>query len=79
MKLTGSRNQCGACHQYFNSNYVFSQHRVGEHGKDRRCMTMTEMQDKGWKKNTAGFWTTNTFAKSKFKTSTQPPDATQEA
>jgi hypothetical protein len=56
MKLTGSRNQCGACHQYFNSNSAFSQHRIGKHGEDRRCLTPEEILAKGWTKNSAGFW-----------------------
>ena len=56
MKLTGSRNQCGGCREYFNSNGTFEQHRVGEHGKDRRCLTPQEMTDKGWLKNDDGFW-----------------------
>lgn len=78
MKLTGERNQCGACHQYFNSTSLFIKHRVGEHGKDRRCMTPAEMEAKGWKKNQAGFLIANSFPRHKFQTSTPQPDATQE-
>ncbi len=78
MKLGSSRNQCGACHQYFNSNTVFERHRIGEHGKDRRCMTMTEMEAKGWLKNKDGFWITEAFQGRGSKTSTQQPEATQE-
>ena len=58
MKLTGSRNQCGGCRQYFNSNYAFERHRVGKHGEDRRCLTPEEILEKGWTKNPAGFWMT---------------------
>lgn len=58
MKLTGSRNQCGGCRQYFNSNTAFERHRVGKHGEDRRCLTPEEILEKGWIKNPAGFWIT---------------------
>jgi len=56
MKLTGSKNQCGGCNKYFNSNTAFDAHRVGKHGVDRRCMTEEEMSSKGMFRNTYGFW-----------------------
>jgi hypothetical protein len=31
-------------------------HRIGEHGKDRRCATPTEMLAKKMVKNKRGFW-----------------------
>lgn len=56
MKLSGDRNQCQGCKQPFNSSYAFDKHRVGEFGKDRRCLTQSEMLAKGMGTNTAGFW-----------------------
>jgi len=61
MKLTGSRNQCQACKQYFNSNPAFEKHRVGKHGVDRRCRTTQEMTAKGMLVNHAGFWVTKAY------------------
>ena len=61
MKLTGNRNQCQACKQYFNSNAAFDMHRVGGHGVDRRCRTPQEMLDKGMVVNHAGFWVTEAY------------------
>lgn len=57
MTLTGSRNQCGACRQYFNSNSAFVKHRTGIFGIDRRCLNSDEMLEKKMAQNTAGFWT----------------------
>ena len=56
MKLTGQRNQCQSCKQYFNSNTAFDMHRTGKHGVDRRCRTPDEMTAKGMCVNTHGFW-----------------------
>jgi hypothetical protein len=56
MKLHGDRNQCQGCKEYFNSSFAFDKHRAGEHGKDRRCLTVDEMRAKGMDKNAAGFW-----------------------
>ena len=30
MKLTGDRNQCQACKEYFNSTHAFDKHRTGD-------------------------------------------------
>lgn len=57
-KLSGQRNQCPTCSEYFNSNAAFSKHRHGDFGIDRRCMTVEEMQAKGMAVNRAGFWVT---------------------
>jgi hypothetical protein len=57
-KLGGDRNQCAGCGEYFNSSFAFAKHRIGEFGKDRRCMTVEEMQDKKMVKNSADFWVT---------------------
>ena len=56
MKLSGDRNQCRGCSEFFNSTRAFDKHREGQHGQDRRCLTPTEMQEKGMAKNAAGFW-----------------------
>jgi len=58
MRLTGSRNQCQSCKQYFNSNTAFDKHRTGAHGVNRRCRTTEEMTALGMLVNTAGFWIT---------------------
>jgi hypothetical protein len=57
MMLTSSRNQCGGCGQYFNSNTAFEKHRSGIFGIDRRCLNDQEMKAKKMVKNAAGFWT----------------------
>jgi hypothetical protein len=56
MNLSGDRNQCQGCKEYFNSTFAFDKHRTGDFGKDRRCMTAEEMQARGMVKNAAGFW-----------------------
>jgi hypothetical protein len=56
LKLTGDRNQCPGCGEHFNSTFAFEKHRMGEFGKDRRCRTAEEMQERGMSKNAAGFW-----------------------
>lgn len=58
MKLTGQRNQCPGCHQYFNSNAAFDKHRTGTFGVDRRCKTEEEMLAAGMAVNSKGFWVT---------------------
>lgn len=58
MKLTGDRNQCPGCGEYFNSTRAFDKHRIGDFGKDRRCATVSEMEAKGMAKNSSGFWVT---------------------
>lgn len=61
MLLTGNRNQCQGCKQYFNSNYAFDMHRRGEYGVDRRCLTPDELFAKGMAINDAGFWTSRPY------------------
>lgn len=56
MKLSGDRNQCRGCGEFFNSSFAFDKHRTGSFGKDRRCLTAMEMSAKGMSKNAAGFW-----------------------
>ena len=61
MNLTGQRNQCQGCKQYFNSNKAFDKHRTGKHGHDRRCRTPDEMLAKGMSLNKANFWITKSM------------------
>lgn len=56
MRLRGDKNQCQGCTEFFNSTYAFDKHRTGPHGVDRRCLTTTEMEDKGMIKRENGFW-----------------------
>lgn len=56
MRLTGDRNQCQGCKQFFNSTFAFDKHRAGEHGRNRCCLPVDEMQKKGMCRNAAGFW-----------------------
>lgn len=56
MRLTGDRNQCQGCKEFFNSTAAFDKHREGKHGVDRRCLAAAEMEAKGMAKNAAGFW-----------------------
>lgn len=79
MILRGDRNQCQGCKEYFNSGYAFENHRRGEFGKDRRCLTPQELITKGWSKNQAGFWITSVKDRGHLQTSTQQQDASQEA
>ena len=59
MKLSGARNQCQGCKQYFNSMAAFEKHRVGILGTlQRRCSTTLEMTNKGMFVNADGFWVT---------------------
>lgn len=53
------RSHCTSCHEFFNSDYVFDRHRVGEFGSvsnPRRCLSVAQMQKKGWALNKDGFW-----------------------
>jgi hypothetical protein len=58
LKVTHSRCKCPGCHRFFNSTAAFDKHRIGMHGKDRRCMTAEEMIAKGMDKNSDGYWIT---------------------
>jgi hypothetical protein len=58
-RLTGSRCRCTACGGLFNSVSVFDRHRVGNwesRGANRRCLTVAEMRNRGWRINARGFW-----------------------
>lgn len=57
MKLTGNRNQCPGCKQFFNSNGAFDMHRAGEHkGGHRYCLTPDAMHAQGMHLGQDGFW-----------------------
>lgn len=58
MRLTGQRNQCRGCSQYFNSITAFEKHRTGDYDHGRRCKTPEEMIAEGMSLNAAGFWIT---------------------
>jgi len=58
VKLSGDRNQCQECKEYFNSTAAFDKHRTGSFGVDRRCKTPEEMYNAGMAHNQHGFWIT---------------------
>ena len=70
-RLSGQRNQCGACGQYFARTAGFTQHRTGSFTDDtRRCLSVSEMQERGFQLDVSGFWRmpgsgTNPWSKSK--------------
>jgi hypothetical protein len=55
-KHTGGVSQCGACGLIFKSVHAFDAHRVGKHGVNRRCMTVTELRASGMEPNQRGQW-----------------------
>jgi hypothetical protein len=77
MHLTGSRNQCPSCNQYFNSNTAFDKHRTGKHGVNRRCRTTEEMTALGMLVNHAGFWITEKRNDYMDTGSSEQPDANE--
>jgi hypothetical protein len=78
MKLTGQRNQCRGCDQYFNSNVAFEKHRTGSFESGRRCKTPEEMTDRGMSLNAAGFWITAAMPTDKISTLKGTEDDAQE-
>jgi hypothetical protein len=78
MKLTGQRNQCRGCDQYFNSNVAFAKHRTGKFEEGRRCRTAEEMIAKGMSLNAAGFWITAAMPTDKVNTLKGIDDDAQE-
>jgi hypothetical protein len=63
VKLSGTRNQCTGCKEYFNSNTAFDKHRTGKHGVNRRCRTPEEMQNLGMFINIYGYWVSEPMVK----------------
>ena len=60
-KPTGDRCLCRTCGQYFNSTGMFDRHRLGRHDLfaphfGRRCLTVTEMRERGYVVGAKGFW-----------------------
>lgn len=58
--LRGDKCLCPSCGLPFNSTAAFDRHRVGSYRErgDRRCLSTTEMRDKGMDINSRGFWVT---------------------
>jgi len=56
----GRACQCPTCKAYFGAVSTFDSHRVGSYrvSGDRRCLTPTEMADKGWAMDSRGYWRT---------------------
>lgn len=53
--------KCSVCGEYFNSTYAFDSHRTGPFGekwRERRCLTVAEMTEKGFSLNSTGHWIT---------------------
>ena len=56
-KLSGDRCRCPTCGEYFNSTGMFDRHRVGRYlPMERRCLTVAEMEARGYVQNAGGFW-----------------------
>lgn len=76
--LTGDRNQCAGCGEFFNSTVAFEKHRTGEHANNgRRCLSPDEMSEKGMSKSSDDFWITKPFGNDAWSKSVivqQPPD-----
>jgi hypothetical protein len=54
----GTRSECMACGEVFCGVGPFDDHRVGEHGFNRHCLTVEEMAKKGLVKCSVGRWGT---------------------
>jgi hypothetical protein len=62
LRLTGDRNQCRGCGQYFNSTGAFDKHRRGDFtDRTRRCLSTQEMQGSGMQRSRTGFWVGRAF------------------
>lgn len=61
-KLTGNRCQCPTCGECFNGLAGFDAHRTGPFDGTRRCLTVAAMDARGWVRNDAGFWVTDSHA-----------------
>lgn len=61
-RLTGNRCQCPTCGLPFSSVREFDRHRVGTYATpgqvrgNRRCLTVAELQARGWRPNARGFY-----------------------
>jgi hypothetical protein len=61
--------QCTVCKQWFNSTHAFDGHRRGKTGVNRRCLSVAEMQQKGYIRNADGYLVSSSFER--------PPGALQ--
>lgn len=64
LPLGSDKCRCSACDEYFNSSGAFAKHRVGPFAPinepdTRRCLTVSEMEAKGWARNQTGHWITS--------------------
>ena len=74
-KLGEGHNQCSGCNAFFNSESAHVKHRAGEFGKDRRCLTPTEMLEAGMARNADGWWVSSPMQEGRFQPSLPPQDA----
>ncbi len=51
LSLTGDRNQCRVCTEYFNSTHAFDKHR-----RNGKCLTRAEMTRRGMTMINGGYW-----------------------
>jgi hypothetical protein len=58
-RLTDERCRCASCGEHFNSTGAFDEHRTGDYGKNRRCLTSAEMQKRGMRLSAEGWWLTS--------------------
>jgi hypothetical protein len=49
-------NHCPTCGEVFESIYAFDYHRTGDFNKNRRCLKVLEMLEKGMIKNRFDRW-----------------------
>lgn len=61
--MTGDRCTCSVCGLPFNSTAAFDMRRVGSYrvAGERRCLTVTEMEERGMELSTSGYWVTKGF------------------
>lgn len=55
----GAKTECPACLEVFNGEKAFLKHKVGDY-PERRCLTVPEMQMKGYVRGRYGHWNTPT-------------------
>lgn len=60
-RLTSNRCECSACGLPFTSPREFDRHRIGAYAEpgewqgSRRCLTLPELEARGWVRNARGF------------------------
>lgn len=76
-KLSGDKNQCPTCHQYFNSTKAFDLHRTGQFGLsgDRRCLSTSQMESIGMRLGASGFWVSKPRQTSPSRIDSEPSPA----